>query len=60
MTAVAMPELATPIAHLRDVLRDKSYELLARRGETMTTAEIVAYAYDQMDQARAQLDAFSK
>jgi hypothetical protein len=52
MTAVAMPELGTAIAHLQDVLGDETYESLARRGETMTTAEMVAYAYDQIDQAR--------
>ena len=34
--------------------------LLARKGETMTTAEMVTYAYDQIDQARAELNAVSK
>jgi hypothetical protein len=29
-------------------------------GETMTTAEMVAYAFDQIDQARAELNAVSK
>ena len=33
---------------------------LARKGETMTTAEMVAYAYDQIDQARTELKAVSK
>jgi hypothetical protein len=33
---------------------------LARKGETMSTAEIATYAYDQIDQARAALDAVSK
>ena len=50
-----MPEFKTAIAHLRDVLGDQTYESLARKGETMTTAEMVAYAYDQIDQARAEL-----
>ena len=31
-----------------------------RRGEAMTTAEMVAYASDQIDQARAELSAVSK
>jgi hypothetical protein len=31
-----------------------------RKGETMTTAEMVTYAYDQIDQARAELNAVSK
>ena len=56
MTAAALPELGTAIAHLRDVLGDQTYESLARKGETMTTAEMVTYAYDQIDQARAELE----
>ena len=31
-----------------------------RQGETMTTAAMVAVAYDQIDQARAELNAVSK
>ena len=54
------PEMDVAIAHLRDVLGDKTYESLARKGETMTTAEIVAYAYGQIDQARAELNAVPK
>ena len=60
LSASAVPQLSTVIAHLHDALGDQTYESLARKGETMTTAEIVAYAYDQIDQARAQLDAVSK
>ena len=59
-TAAATPELNTAIAHLRDVLGDQTYESLARKGETMTTAEMATYAYDQIDQARAELNAVSK
>jgi hypothetical protein len=59
-TALAIPEITTAIAHLRDVLGDQTYESLARKGETMTTAAIAAYAYDQIDQARAELNAVSK
>jgi class 3 adenylate cyclase len=55
-----MAEFGTAIAHLRDVLGDATYESLARKGETMTTAEMVAYAYDQIDQARAELNAVAK
>jgi hypothetical protein len=29
---------------------------LARKDETMTTAEMVTYAYDQIDQARTELE----
>jgi hypothetical protein len=60
MAAAAVPEITTAIAHLRDVLGDQTYEALARKGETMTTAEMVAYAYDQIDQARAELNTVAK
>ena len=56
LTASAFPELNTAIAHLRDVLGDQTYESLARKGETMTTAAMATYAYDQIDQARAELE----
>jgi len=56
----AVPEITTAIAHLRDVLGDQTYESLARKGETMTTAAMVNYAYDQIDQARTELEAVSK
>ncbi len=55
-----LAEFNTLIAHLRDVLGDQTYESLARKGETMTTAAMVTYAYDQIDQARAELNAVSK
>jgi predicted ATPase len=55
-----VPELSTAIAHLRDVLGDPVYESLARQGETMTTAAMVAYAYDQIEQARTELNGASK
>jgi tetratricopeptide (TPR) repeat protein len=55
-----MAEFGTATAHLRNALGDATYESLARKGETMTTAEIVTYAYDQIDQARAELNAVSK
>jgi hypothetical protein len=56
-----MPEFNAAIAHLRDVLGDQTYESLARKGETTTTtAAMVMYAYDQIDQARAELKAVSK
>ena len=53
-------EFTTAITHLRDVLGDQTYESLARKGETMTTAAMVTYAYDQIDQARTELNAVSK
>jgi hypothetical protein len=45
---------------IRDVLGDQTYESLARKGETMTPAAIATYAYDQIGQARAELEAVSK
>ncbi len=53
LSAAAFPEITTAIAHLREVLGDQTYESLARKGETMTTADMATYAYDQIDQARA-------
>jgi hypothetical protein len=59
-TAATAPEFSTAIAHLRDVLGDQTYESLARKGEAMTTAAMATYAYDQIDQARAELNAVPK
>ena len=56
-TAVWVPDIHATIAHLREVLGDDAYEALAREGEAMTTAAVVAHAYDQIDQARAELKA---
>jgi predicted ATPase len=56
MTAALEPELSTAIGHLREVLGDHAYESLARKGETMSTAAMATYAYDQIDQARAELE----
>jgi predicted ATPase len=54
--SASVPQLSTAITHLRDVLGDQTYESLARKGETMTTAAMVTYAYDQIDQARTELE----
>jgi hypothetical protein len=58
-TAAAFPEITTAITHLREVLGEATYESLARKGETMTTAAMVTYAYDQIDQARTELERHS-
>jgi hypothetical protein len=60
LTALAFPEMTTAIAHLREVLGDQTYESLAREGEAMTIAAMANYAYDQIDQARAELNAAAK
>ena len=54
--AAAVPEITTAITHLRDVLGEATYESLARKGETMTTAAMATYAFDQIDQARTELE----
>jgi hypothetical protein len=59
-SASAVPEITTAITHLRDVLGEATYESLARKDETMTTAAMVTYAYDQIDQARTELEAVSE
>ena len=60
LTTVAFPEIDTAITHLREVLGEATYKSLARKGEAMTTAAMAAYAYDQIDHARATLNAVSE
>ena len=60
MARAAFPEIDTTITHLREVLGDQVYESLAHKGEAMTTAAMATYALDQIDQARAELNAVSK
>ena len=56
LSSAAFPEITTAITHLREVLGDPAYESLAHKGETMATAAMVTYAYDQIDQARTELE----
>jgi hypothetical protein len=51
-----IPEITTAITHLCNVLGEATYESLAHKGETMTTTAVVIYAYDQIDQARTELE----
>ena len=55
MTTAALPEIGSAIVHLCDVLGRARYESFACTGAGMTNTAIVAYAYDQIDQARAAL-----
>jgi predicted ATPase len=55
-SAAAAPEITTAISHLRGVLGDQTYESLARNGQAMTTAAMATYSYDQIDQARTELE----
>jgi hypothetical protein len=43
-----------------DLAKAMVRRLLPSAGETMTTAAMATYAYDQIDQARAELNAVSK
>jgi predicted ATPase len=49
------PELLGTIEHLRQVLGDETYESHLRAGESMTSATLVAYCFEQIDLARAGL-----
>jgi hypothetical protein len=60
LSPTGFPEINTAISRLHDVLGDQTYESLARKGEKMTTTEMVTYAYDQIDQARTELNAVAK
>jgi hypothetical protein len=60
MTAAVFPEITAGIAHLREVLGNQTYESFARKGAAMTAAAMATYAYDQIDQARTELNGVSK
>jgi predicted ATPase len=52
-----LPELGTAITHLRDALGGQIYDELTQKGAGMTAAAVVAYAHDQIDEARTRLQA---
>jgi predicted ATPase len=54
-TRAALPDLATTITHLREVLGADEYESCSGTGERMTTSEMVAYAFGQIERVRAEL-----
>jgi hypothetical protein len=60
LARMTLPEIKTTITHLREALGDQVYESLARAGQSMTNAAMAAYALDQIDQARAELNGISK
>ena len=55
LTTATISELGAATTHLRTVLCDALYERLAREGADMTTAAMVAYVYDQIDEVRTEL-----
>ena len=60
MTTAALPEIDSAIVHLCGVLGQATHESFAHAGASMTTTAMVAYAYDQIDQARTALTDASK
>jgi hypothetical protein len=60
ISVAVYPDLHDLIGELREVLGGQAYEKCARKGQTMTTTEILNFAYDQIDQVRAELNAASK
>jgi predicted ATPase len=60
MAATGVPEITTAITHLRDVLGEATFESLAHKGEAMTISAMATYAYDQIDQARQELNGVLK
>lgn len=55
VTSASFPTLNTTIAHLREVLGNDAYERCAAEGAGMNMAAMANYAFDQIDQARAEL-----
>ena len=60
MVQAGYPRIDGMIAHLHDVLGEKVYESLARKGKAMTAPTIVTYALDEIDQVRTELSIGSK
>jgi predicted ATPase len=54
LVRVSVPEFQDTTTHLREVLGDE-YESLASAGKDMTNAQMVSCAFEQIDQARADL-----
>lgn len=56
LALAVIPEFEAATDSLRDALDEGTYEALAGTGKALTTAEIAAYAYDQIARLRAELD----
>jgi hypothetical protein len=54
-TRVGYPELTATIAYLSEVLGVEAYTALAGRATSMTNAAMAAYAFNQIDRARAEV-----
>jgi hypothetical protein len=56
VSLAVVPELTSTLAHLREALGDATYKSFVRRAEAINMATAAAYAYDQIDKARTELD----
>jgi hypothetical protein len=55
LTSGVFPDLNAATAQLRDVLGNDVYESLAHTGQSMTSAEMANYVFDQIEEVRAEL-----
>lgn len=55
LTRSGVLEINSTISHLREVLGDEVYESLASAGAQISNTEMVHYAFEQIDRARAHL-----
>jgi hypothetical protein len=56
LTAMGLSWFTAAMAYLHEVLGSEAYDPLAQKGKSMTTAEMARYAYEQIDQARTELE----
>ena len=54
-TRLSYPEIKATVDQLAEELGSETYRALAAKAADLTNAEIVAYAYGQIDQAHAEL-----
>jgi collagenase-like PrtC family protease len=54
--APTVPEFGVTVSHLGTILGAKTYESFSRDGAAMTMASAVAFAYDQIDRVRQELE----
>ena len=55
-SAPRVQEFAVVIAQLREALGDQTYAMRAQEGAAMTMATAVAFAFDEMDRVRRELE----
>ena len=51
----SLPEIGIAVSRVRNALGGEAYSSLAHVGEAMSHSEAVAYAFEQIDLARAEL-----